>query len=226
MTLKDASSLIKGELGSVVKLTVFRPAERKKITFELTRDNIKIKHVPCCHEIDDDGIGYIRITKFSKNTAKDFSETLNDLKDQGMTGLVIDLRGNSGGLLSNAINILDKLTDRGVNLLTTRGRIDKYNNKERNSRRVPAISSEIPIYKFFLGNFFSGDLFHVIKKKIIHLQKFFHGFIRSRAAYFDVGNEFRTVDIERNFIRKIPGDMIADRNQQVCFAKAFFAEQV
>jgi carboxyl-terminal processing protease len=62
-----------------------------------------------------------------------------------MTGLIIDLRGNSGGLLSNAINILDKLTDRGVNLLTTRGRIDKYNNKERNSRRVPAISPEIPV---------------------------------------------------------------------------------
>jgi len=146
MTLKDASSLIKGELGSVVKLTVFRPAERKKITFDLTRANIMIKHVPCCDKVDDDGIGYIRITKFSKNTAKDFSEALNDLKGQGgMKGLVIDLRGNSGGLLNNAIYILDKLTDRGVNLLTTRGRIDKYNNKERNSRRVPAISPEIPV---------------------------------------------------------------------------------
>ena len=62
-----------------------------------------------------------------------------------MIGLVIDLRSNSGGLLNNAISMLDKLTDRGVNLLTTRGRIDKYNNKERNSRRVPAISPEIPV---------------------------------------------------------------------------------
>ena len=56
MTLKNASSLIKGELGSVVKLTVFRPAERKKITFDLTRANIIVKHVPYWG-VDDDGIG-------------------------------------------------------------------------------------------------------------------------------------------------------------------------
>ena len=143
MTIKDASNLIKGELGSVVNLTVFRPSERKKMTFELTRANIIIKHVPYWG-VDNDGIGYIRITKFSKNTSKDFSEALNEIKDHGMTGLVIDLRSNSGGLLSNAINILDKLTDRGVNLLNTRGRIKK-SNKKMNSRRVPAISPEIPI---------------------------------------------------------------------------------
>ena len=143
MNIKDASSFIKGELGSIVNLTVFRPSERKKLTFELTRANISVKHVPYWG-VDDDGIGYIRITKFSKNTAKDFSEALNDLIDQSMIGLVIDLRSNSGGLLSNAINILDKLTDRGVNLLNTRGRINK-SNKTMNSRRVPAISPEIPV---------------------------------------------------------------------------------
>ena len=143
MTLSDASSLIKGELGSVVTLTVFRPSERKKIKFELTRANITVKHVPYWG-VDDDGIGYIRITKFSKNTAHDFSDALNDLIDKGMIGLVIDLRSNSGGLLSNAINILDKLTDRGENLLNTRGRIKK-SNKEMNSRRVPSIPPELPL---------------------------------------------------------------------------------
>ena len=143
MTLKDASSLIKGELGSVVNLTIFRPAQRKKMTFELTRANIIVKHVPYWG-VDADGIGYIRITKFSKNTAKDFSEGLRDLNDQDMKGLVIDLRGNSGGLLSNAINILDKLTERGLNLLNTRGRIKK-SNKSMNSRRAPMVDPEIPI---------------------------------------------------------------------------------
>jgi carboxyl-terminal processing protease len=58
--------------------------------------------------------------------------------------LVIDLRGNSGGLLSNSINILDKLTERGVNLLSTKGRIPK-SNKEMNSRRAPMVGDEIPI---------------------------------------------------------------------------------
>ncbi len=143
MNLKDASNLIKGELGSIVNLTIFRPSERKKFIFELTRANITIKHVPYWG-VDEDGIGYIRITKFSRNTAKDFSEALNDLKDQGMAGLVIDLRSNSGGLLNNAINILDKLTDRGLNLLKTRGRIDKA-NKSMNSRRAPMIDPVIPV---------------------------------------------------------------------------------
>ena len=109
----------------------------------MTRANIIVKHVPYWG-VDDDGIGYVRITKFSKNTAKDFSLAINDIKDEEIKGLVIDLRSNSGGLLSNAINILDKLTDRGLNLLNTKGRIKKSNRK-MNSRRVPAISNNIPV---------------------------------------------------------------------------------
>ena len=143
MSLKDASNLIKGELGSVVELTIYRPATRKRIGFELTRANIIIKHVPYWG-VDKNGIGYIRITKFSKNTAKDFSTGLQELIDNDLKGLVVDLRGNSGGLLSNSINILDKLTDRGVNLLNTRGRLTK-SNKSMNSRRAPMLPVEIPV---------------------------------------------------------------------------------
>ena len=66
------------------------------------------------------------------------------LKKNKIEGLIIDLRSNSGGLLSNSINILDKLTERGVNLLNTRGRIPK-SNREMNSRRAPMVSNEIPI---------------------------------------------------------------------------------
>ena len=143
MSLKDASKLIKGELGSVVELTIYRPSARTKISFELTRANIVIKHVPYWG-VDENGIGYIRITKFSKNTAKDFGTGLQELIDENLKGLVIDLRGNSGGLLNNSINILDKLTDRGINLLNTRGRIPKSNRK-MNSRRAPKLSPDIPI---------------------------------------------------------------------------------
>ena len=143
MSLKDASKLIKGELGSVVELTIYRPSARTKISFKLTRANIVIKHVPYWG-VDENGIGYIRITKFSKNTAKDFGTGLQELIDENLKGLVIDLRGNSGGLLNNSINILDKLTDRGINLLNTRGRIPK-SNREMNSRRAPKLSPDIPI---------------------------------------------------------------------------------
>jgi carboxyl-terminal processing protease len=143
MSLKDASKLIKGELGSIVVLTIYRPSSRGKISFELKRANIIIKHVPYWG-VDENGVGYVRITKFSKNTAKDFGKALQDLIDDDMRGLVIDLRGNSGGLLNNSINILDKLTDRGLNLLNTKGRIPK-SNREMNSRRSPMVEADSPI---------------------------------------------------------------------------------
>ena len=143
MTLSDASKLIKGELGTVVELTIYRPSARSRITFELTRSDIIIKHVPYWG-VDENGVGYIRLTKFSKNTAKDFGTALQDLIDENLKGLVIDLRGNSGGLLNNSINILDKLTDRGINLLNTKGRIPK-SNRNMNSRRAPKLSPDIPI---------------------------------------------------------------------------------
>jgi len=129
--------------GGEAEVARFRASNNKKMTFKLIRANIRVKHVPYWG-VDEDGIGYIRIAKFSKNAAKDFSEALHDLKDQGMAGLVIDLRSNSGGLLNNAINILDKLTDRKLNLLNTRGRIDKA-NKSMNSRRAPMIDPVIPV---------------------------------------------------------------------------------
>ena len=143
MTLKDASGLIKGELGSIVILTVYRPSTKKKISFELKRANIIIKHVPYWG-VDEKGIGYIRITKFSKNSARDFSKAIQEIVKQDINGLIIDLRGNSGGLLNNSINILDKLTDRGLNLLNTKGRIPK-SNRQMNSRRAPVIDSDVPI---------------------------------------------------------------------------------
>ncbi|MBT5077874.1 MAG: PDZ domain-containing protein, partial [Candidatus Marinimicrobia bacterium] len=135
MSIKDASALIRGELGSVVVLHMFRPVTKERIAFELTRANIKLNDVPYWG-LDENDIGYIRIKKFSKNTAKEFRDAMVDMSKNGMKGLVIDLRGNSGGLLNNAINMLDVLTPRGTALLSTRGRIDR-SNKTISSRRRP-----------------------------------------------------------------------------------------
>ena len=86
MTLKEASNLIKGELGSVVPLTIFRPSERKKLTFYLTRDNITIKHVPYWG-VDEDGIGggvkdYLRCQGFVNNARPLKNENYQNLKAQ------------------------------------------------------------------------------------------------------------------------------------------------
>jgi carboxyl-terminal processing protease len=143
MTIRDASELIRGELGSVVELHMYRPATKERISFELTRANIKLNDVPY-FGLDGNSIGYIRIKKFSKNTAKEFREAMVDMTDDGMKGLVIDLRGNSGGLLNNAIKMLDVLTPRGTKLLSTRGRIQR-SNKIISARRRPIVGSDVPI---------------------------------------------------------------------------------
>ena len=146
LTLKEASNLIKGELGSAVILGIFRPSTKERIDFELFRDNITVKHVPYSG-VNEEGVGYIRITRFSKNCAKDFKKALNEMKLDSineMKSLIIDLRGNSGGLLSNAIRILDYLIDRGEILLTSKGKTNK-SNKEWKSRVKPLVSIDIPI---------------------------------------------------------------------------------
>ena len=143
MSIRDASELIRGELGSVVVLHMLRPVTKEKISFELTRANIKLNDVPYWG-LNEENIGYIRIKKFSKNTAKEFRDAMVEMTKNGMKGLVIDVRGNSGGLLNNAINMLDVLTKRKAELLSTRGRIAR-SNKTISSRRQPIVSSDVPI---------------------------------------------------------------------------------
>ena len=143
LTLKESSNLIKGELDSLVTLTIFRSATKQKLKFDLIRSSIPLKNVPYWG-VDEDGIGYIRITRFSKNSDKDFKEGLKYLNKQNLNSLIIDLRGNSGGLLSSAINILDNLTERGEDLLIQKGKTPR-SNKTWKSRRSPILNPDIPL---------------------------------------------------------------------------------
>ncbi|MBI45286.1 MAG: hypothetical protein CMG66_03875 [Candidatus Marinimicrobia bacterium] len=143
LSLKESSALIKGEIDSIVTLDVYRSSTKENIKFEFKRSNIKIEHVPYWG-VNTDGIGYIRITRFSKNSAKDFKNGLKELNEKGLKSLIIDLRSNSGGLLSSAINILDNLTARGDTLLIQKGKTNRA-NKVWTSRRSPILSMDTPI---------------------------------------------------------------------------------
>ena len=140
LTSSESSKMIRGELGSTVDLTIRRPYLNENIVFTLERANIIVKDVPYWN-VDNQGVGYIRIKKFSKNTAKDFRVALNEiLSNSNCKGLIIDLRSNTGGLLSNALNILDQLVPKDESILTTKGRIKKSNRsfKTKFSTRIPA----------------------------------------------------------------------------------------
>ena len=144
LSATESSELIRGELDSEVILKIRRPYSNENITFNLTRANITVKDVPYWG-VNDKGVGYIRIKKFSKNTAKDFRNAIKDiLSNENTNGLIIDLRGNTGGLLSNALNILDQLVPKGENLLKTKGRIKKA-NRNFNSKFSSNLPDNFPI---------------------------------------------------------------------------------
>ncbi len=114
--LNKAVDLMRGEPGTEVEVTIRREGEREMIELTIVRDTIKIETVH--HEMMEDDIGYIRITNFNQQTARDFRTALDELVGDNMQALVLDLRNNPGGLLSQTIKIADMLLDEQVIVYT------------------------------------------------------------------------------------------------------------
>ncbi len=143
LSMDDAAKLIRGEKGSDVKLTVQRFGVSETIEFILTREDIKVKDISYSGMLDEQ-IGYIRLTRFSRNSDKEIKKSLNELLDQNMTSLVLDLRDNPGGLLNAAVNILDLLVDKGEMLVWTEGKTQKSYRKYR-SKSDPIVPKDVNI---------------------------------------------------------------------------------
>lgn len=110
LDLYEAVLKIRGEKGTVVTLEVMRPGVTELMNVKVTRDTIPIETVYTdLKEYDNKKIGYIEITSFANDTAEDFIVGLNELEDKGIEGLVIDVRGNPGGLLESVEEILKQL---------------------------------------------------------------------------------------------------------------------
>ena len=143
ISLNDAAKLIRGKKGTTVVLTIIRIENEEPIEFHLTRTDIMVQDVPYAEMINDD-IGYIVLTRFSKNAPMEMKNALRSLIDQGMNNLILDLRNNPGGLLSAAIEILELIFPKGEKLLWTKGRT-KESNREFISRKNPLLDSKIKI---------------------------------------------------------------------------------
>lgn len=110
-TADQAAKLIRGEEGAKVKIGIRRDGVKDIIYFEFTRELIEIN--PVKYEIKDGNIGYIRITEFSENTFDHFADAVNEFKEKGVEGVIIDLRGNPGGLLGQVIDVCKLLIPKG-----------------------------------------------------------------------------------------------------------------
>jgi carboxyl-terminal processing protease len=122
---EEVSSFLKGPKNSKVDVEVDRPFVGK-MKFTITREEIEVPDVPH-HTIIENGIGYIKLNSFSQKAYKSVKETYDDLVKKGMTSLVFDLRGNGGGLLTEAVNIVNMFVPRGQEVVRTVGRIEEQN---------------------------------------------------------------------------------------------------
>src|SRR5699024_6688678 len=120
----NAGELLKGNPGSTIDVTYVRQGKTQQTT--ITRGAVEVHAVPFYELINND-IGYIVLSTFNAKTTKETKEALVDLKSQGAKKIILDLRGNPGGLLSEAINIVNLFVPRGEVITTTKSEIKKYN---------------------------------------------------------------------------------------------------
>lgn len=138
----DVRTYTRGEPGTQMKMKVLRG--EKEVDFNLTRQEIQLKNVSYKGTIED-GIGYIKLDRFSRYAENEIVDAITEIKAKGdVKGVILDLRGNPGGLLDAAIGILNKFTNKGDLLLTTKGR--KLDSERKYfATENPMLGSDVPL---------------------------------------------------------------------------------
>ena len=141
-TTAYVSDHLRGDAGTTMVLKVERPSTGKKMTFKVQRRAIQMPYLPY-YGLQPGGIGYISYNQFVENSAKDVRRAFLDMRGKGMKGLVLDLRGNGGGSVQEAIQILNMFIPKGKQLLEMRGKVKS--SYEKFSTTVEPIDTVIPI---------------------------------------------------------------------------------
>ena len=126
-SLQDAVKRLRGEPGTEISLTLMRPSTGKVNDYRLTRAQIKVDTVKDINSkrefpLSENGVGYVRLTQFGEQTASDLEDALKKLQEKPMEALILDLRGNPGGLLDQAVKVSEKFLPRGQLVVSTEGR--------------------------------------------------------------------------------------------------------
>jgi carboxyl-terminal processing protease len=127
----ELSELLKGESGTTVEVTVYRKSTDETITTTITREKIKLDDVPYYGMIDDE-IGYISLRGFTQTASREVKKAFEELKkEKGMKKLVLDLRGNGGGLLNESVNIVNFFVPKGEKIVETKGKLKEHYSLHR-----------------------------------------------------------------------------------------------
>ena len=136
------SSHLRGDPGTTFVLKIKRPSTGKVMNFTIKRRSVELPSIPF-YGLNGDGIGYLNLSSFTEGCAKDVRRALVEMKQKGMKGFVLDLRGNGGGSLSEAVDIVNMLVPKGITLVKTRGKLKRTNRDYTTT--VEPIDSVMPV---------------------------------------------------------------------------------
>ncbi len=143
----NASELLKGANNSSVMVTFKR--QGKSNTTTITRDAIEVDAVPY-YKMVDDKTGYIVLSKFNAKASSQTKSALTDLKGKGAEKIILDLRGNPGGLLSEAINVTNLFIPKGELIVTTKSKVKKFNSEYKTKSKP--VDTKIPLVVLINGS--------------------------------------------------------------------------
>lgn len=138
---EEVTTLLKGQPGTTLTIEVEHPYRGKRV-LHITREEIKLPNIPYYGMLDSK-IGYIKLEQFTENAGNEVKNAFQKLKEQGMDALVLDLRDNGGGLLQEAVNIMNIFVEQNTLIASTKGKIKAQNNTFKT--RVPVLDKNIPV---------------------------------------------------------------------------------
>lgn len=139
---EDISSVLKGQPQTEVKVKIQRYGETKPMDVTITREEIKINSVPYSGMLNEE-VGYVNLSSFTDNCSQDVRAAIEELKTKGMKKLVLDLRGNPGGLLKEAVELSNLFVSKGELIVSTKGKVEEW-NKDYKAMQTP-LDKEMPL---------------------------------------------------------------------------------
>jgi carboxyl-terminal processing protease len=142
ISMEEANLLMRGQVGTSVKLVVKRVGVDEPIQIEFKREKIKVNNVPYYGMVSPE-VGFVQLTDFTPDAGKEVKNAVIALKEKGAKGIILDLRGNPGGLLFEAVNVCNIFIPKGKKVVTTKGKVEDSNINYETLN--PPVDTEIPV---------------------------------------------------------------------------------